>query len=254
MRWNADNYNTYKTERSQPFFDALQLVQKRKGMKVIDLGCGDGEFTNILSEYLEDAEITAIDSSLNMMEKAFRFEKPGLRFLIKNIEEQLASNNKWDLVFSNAALHWVNNHSYLFKQLAASIDPGGQLVVQMPCQNQNMSNRLMREVAEQEPFSKYFTASEIHSPVLDAETYCELLFELGATDINIFEKIYVMTFPDVNSIYNFTAATALLSYAEKLPEDVFANYIEKYQELLDAAFPILPALYPFRRILISCRF
>lgn len=254
MIWNANNYNTYKSERSLPFFDALNLVVKKPGLKVIDLGCGDGEFTNILSDYLDNAEIIAIDSSLNMLEKAFRLEKPGLQFLVKRIEEQLNSEAKWDLIFSNAALHWVKDHPALFKQLKEKIVPGGQLVVQMPCQNQNMSNRLMKEVAVQEPFSKFFSASELHSPVLDAETYCELVYELGAKDINIFEKIYVMTFPDVNSIYNFTAATALLSYAEKLPKDVFALYIEKYQELLHAAFPKLPALYPFRRILISCTF
>lgn len=254
MIWNADKYNTYKTERSQPFFDALNLVIKKPALKVLDLGCGDGEFTNILSDYLNNADLTGIDSSENMLQKAFRFEKPGLHFSLNSIEEQLALENKWDLVFSNAALHWVKDHPGLFKLLKNRINPGGQLVIQMPCQNQNMSNRLMKEVAEQEPFQKYFSASELHSPVLDAETYAELLYELGANNIHIFEKIYLMTFPDVSSVYEFTAATALLSYAEKLPKEIFSLFVEKYQELLQAAFPKLPALYPFRRILISCSF
>ena len=40
--WNPEQYARFRAERSQPFYDLAALVQPHPGMRVLDLGCGDG--------------------------------------------------------------------------------------------------------------------------------------------------------------------------------------------------------------------
>ncbi len=80
MAWNPEVYDQFKEERSAPFFDLLKLVESRTEISVIDLGCGTGELTSKLLDYLEDSKVLGIDSSEEMLEKASQFKTSRLTF------------------------------------------------------------------------------------------------------------------------------------------------------------------------------
>src|SRR5215469_4577122 len=103
MPWNPERYHQFQRERAAPFEDALALVTRRDGLRVIDLGCGTGELTRRLADALPGSDVVGIDSSSEMLARAAPHARPGLRFEQGTIEE-LAG--EWDLIFSNAALHW----------------------------------------------------------------------------------------------------------------------------------------------------
>jgi len=143
--WSPDQYERFRGERAQPFWDLAALVESRPGMRVVDLGCGTGELTRALHEQLGAAETLGIDNSPEMLAKApsaagLRFENAGI--------ESFAGNNL-DLVFSNAALHWIPDHERLFGPLTAMLAPGGQLAVQMPANDDHPSHRTAAEVARE---------------------------------------------------------------------------------------------------------
>src|SRR5215510_7434371 len=114
MPWNPQLYRQFEKERSAPFDDLLALVARREGLKVIDLGCGTGELTQKLADALPRSDVLGIDSSTDMLAKADPLRRPGLRFELGEIEAVMGT---WDLVFSNAAIQWVNNHQYLIPHL-----------------------------------------------------------------------------------------------------------------------------------------
>src|SRR5262245_5272780 len=58
--WNPDQYGRFRAERSQPFFDLLELVRARPGMRVVDLGCGTGELTAAMHRRLEARETVGV--------------------------------------------------------------------------------------------------------------------------------------------------------------------------------------------------
>jgi trans-aconitate 2-methyltransferase len=113
----------------EPFRDLLKLVKIREGMSVIDLGCGAGEITEKLQKNLPGSKVVGIDTSRDMLQLAKVREKPGLRFKLCSIDE---IEGRWDLVFSNSALHWIDNHNDLVATLFSKVKTGGQLVVQVP--------------------------------------------------------------------------------------------------------------------------
>src|SRR5690349_16633566 len=101
MSWNPATYNKFKSERFTPFYDLVALVKVKKGLRVIDLGCGTGELTRKLADLLPESTVSGIDSSAEMLKDSKAFENDSVKFECRSIEEQVQLNQKWDLVFSN---------------------------------------------------------------------------------------------------------------------------------------------------------
>ena len=129
--WNPDQYERFKVERRQPFDDLVALIDMRPRMRVVDLGCGTGELTRDLHARLAADETIGIDNSETMLLKSNAFGDEMLRFERGDIEAFVA-DRPFDLIFSNAALHWVNDHPSLFRRLAGFLSAHGQLAIQMP--------------------------------------------------------------------------------------------------------------------------
>src|ERR671939_673364 len=107
MPWNPGRYHQFQSERFAPFDDLFNLIKIREGMRVVDLGCGTGELTRRLGDKLPRSEVVGIDSSPEMLERAHEQARDGLRFELGSIENV---EGVWDLVFSHAAIHWVEDH------------------------------------------------------------------------------------------------------------------------------------------------
>src|SRR5262245_45035786 len=111
--WNPEQYDKFKDERQRPFFDLMMMVKPDEEMRVADLGCGTGEPTRQLHRFLHARETVGFDNSDAMLTKANEVAGDGLRFEKSNIEdfaaesEQATAYGQFDLIFSNAALHWV---------------------------------------------------------------------------------------------------------------------------------------------------
>src|SRR3954469_10913137 len=149
MPWNPDRYHQFEKERSAPFDDLLRLVDCREGLEVIDLGCGTGELTRRLADSLPGSNVLGVDSSREMLARAAAQTRPGLHFEHAQIE---SVTGQWDLVFSNAAIQWVDDHPALIPRLLGRVKPGGQLVVQLPSNHDSFAHRAIVETAGESPF------------------------------------------------------------------------------------------------------
>src|SRR4051812_41832121 len=107
--WDPAQYGRFRDERSQPFFDLLSLVQSRPAMRVVDLGCGPGELTREMHRRLVAADTLGVDSSTAMLAKCAALAGEGLHFTKGDIATW-SPDGPLDLVFSNAAIQWVDGH------------------------------------------------------------------------------------------------------------------------------------------------
>lgn len=253
MPWNPDVYNQFKNIRFQPFFDLSDLMADEKDMKAIDLGCGTGEQTAILAEKFPQSVFTGIDSSPEMLAKAGNLRHERLYFRQMTTEEVLESGETWDLIFSNAALQWSDHHQELFPKLISKLNPGGQMAVQMPYQPGNLLNRILSDLASEEPFSTQLNGWNLHSPVLTLDDYVQILFDHGLKDLNVFQKVYPIIAEDHDTLFNFISGSALIPYLERLDEDQQNVFTTEFKRRIAAAFPKLPAVYSFKRILMYGR-
>jgi len=249
MPWDPKQYHKFQAERSAPFFDLLALVEVRPNLKVVDLGCGTGELTRHLSDALPDSAVTGIDSSAQMLEKADAFSGPHLHFA-QGDQSQLTG--EWDLIFSNAALHWTENHTELIPKLYGRLTPGGQIAVQIPSNHNHVSHQVYRDTANEEPFKTILKGFQRYAPVLSIDEYARLFFEQGAEEILVFEKIYPHILEDSDAVVEWISGTALVPYFERIGEQK-EEFLDAIRAKMRAALPESPVFYPFRRTLFSAR-
>lgn len=253
MPWDPEIYNKFKNIRYQPFYDLADFIEPVSGMKAIDLGCGTGEQTAILADKFKEADFLGVDSSAEMLEQSKSLETDNLHFRKATTEETLKSGEKWDLIFSNAALQWSNDHETLFTELIKLVNPKGQFAVQMPVQSENKLNVILAELVDEEPFKSYLKGYKRDSPVLSIDAYAQILFDGGLENLQILQKIYPIIANDHETLYNFISGSALIPYIERLDGEQKELFIKEYKERIAEHFPKLPAIYSFKRLLLYGR-
>lgn len=247
MPWNPDQYHKFQSQRAAPFEDLVRMIAVRPNLRVIDLGCGTGELTARLADALPESDVLGVDSSAQMLAKAQPHVRPGLRFEQADLA---AVEGEWDLVFSHAAIQWVDDHAALIPQLWRLVAPGGQIAIQQPANHDHPSHVFAREVAAEAPFRTALNGWVRIPPVLPMDRYAQMLFDLGAEDMTVLEKIYPHVLEDADSIAEWTSGTLLVPYFERLG-DLRDNFMAAYRARLREAFPSSPVFYPFRRMLFA---
>lgn len=248
MSWNPELYHKFRSERSQPVEDLMNLVNVRSGLRVIDLGCGTGEHTRTLADRLPGSDVLGMDSSPEMLEQARLKEREGLRFELGSIEN---ISGEWDLIFSNAALHWVDDHESFIPKLFGLLNPGGQIAVQVPSNHNHETQLIVHEIAKEPPFGAALGGWTRESPVLSINSYAETLYNCGGTDILVFEKVFPHVLKDSDAVADWLAGTMMGSYLSRLPAELRGPFLDTYRKRLSSIYTESPVFYPFRRIFFS---
>lgn len=247
--WNPSQYERFRRERAQPFWDLVDLIDPRPGMRVADLGCGTGDLTLELHRKLGARETIGVDNSPSMLEKAPR--GPGLRFVAGEIET-FEDAEPFDLIFSNAAFHWVPDHPRLFKRLRGLLAPGGQIAVQMPMNDDHASHATAYELARTHEFRRLLHGFERRPRLMDPAAYASLLHHLGFDDLHVRLQIYGHLLDSREDVVEWVRGALLTDYQKRLAPPDWDRFLSRYRELL---LPQLaderPFFYTYPRILIA---
>ncbi len=171
--WDPAQYLRFAGERLRPALDLLAQVPLDEPARVVDLGCGAGNVTAILRQRFPAAEVVGVDGSVTMLEKA-RATVPQCRFeQVDFFQWQPAT--PLDLIYSNAALHWVDRHPTLFPRLLSFLAPGGVLAVQMPAMHDTPLRRIPYDLATREPWAEYLSSVTSAPAILSPAEYWDML-------------------------------------------------------------------------------
>ncbi len=248
--WSPTQYEKFRKEREQPFADLLALVRPAPSMRIVDLGCGTGRLTRELHAELNARETIGIDRSPRMLEVAKSDgERAGLRFALGDIS-QFSSADTFDVVFSNAAFHWIEDHAALIERLAAALAPGGQLVFQVPASHDDPSHTVADDLTTVAPFAAGFDGWRRPQPVLTPEAYARLLYRCGFAEQHVRLVIYPHVLESRDDVVEWMKGTLLTEYERHLPAELFPAFMEAYRaRLLPRLDPARPFFFPFKRIL-----
>jgi len=252
-QWNPTQYDRFRDERSQPFFDLLALVQPRPAMHVVDIGCGTGKLTRVLHDRLHAQETVGIDSSDTMLAQSKEVAGDGLRFEKADLR-QFPAAHAYDLVFSNATLQWVSAHAELLDRFTQTLAEGGQLAIQMPANFDHPTHTVAAAVAAEEPFRSALHGYVRDQSVLPPEEYALLLNQLGYREQHVRLQVYGHHLQSREDVIEWVKGTLLVDYQQRMSADRFAEFLETYRaRLLPRLAESRPYFYPFKRILLWAR-
>lgn len=245
--WNSNQYTKFLDERTQPVIDLIKKIPFVP-QTVLDIGCGPGNSTNQLSNYFPKADITGVDSSLDMLDKANK-NYPFLKFGHCIVPKELDKFGNYDLIFSNACLHWIPDHKNLFKQLTEKLNSGGALAVQMPVTEKALFYIELKKMLALKKWKSLQSINCFYN-LSSFDTY-NVLTEI-TNSVIMWETIYYHKLNSYTEILEWYKGTGLRPYLNSLSpseKEEFLNELSErikkvYLPMVDGSFVLqMPRLF-----------
>ncbi|WP_142849110.1 methyltransferase domain-containing protein [Telmatospirillum sp. J64-1] len=255
MRWDPAVYESYAGPRLRPVLDLIGRIPLEAPARIWDLGCGTGSGTHLLARRWPEARVTGLDSSPDMLARAAAQAEGG------RIDWQRGDIASWhpdqppDLIFSNAALQWLDGHERLFPRLFGTLAPGGVLAVQMPRNHAAPSHQAILDAVRSGPWRQRLTPLLRVQPVAEPARYHDWLSPLAA-GLDLWETEYLHVLSGEDPVLNWMSSTALAPFLQALDgaerdafrADCAARLREAYPPGSDGK-----TLFPFRRLFLLAR-
>jgi len=231
--WSPANYLKFEDERTRPARDLLAQVPVARPRRVVDMGCGPGNSTELLVERFPGAEVVGLDNSPNMLAEA-RKRVPGARFAE-------ADAGKWvpdagtDVVFANAIYQWVPDHLEVLPRVVAGLPENGVLAVQMPDNVGEPSHQLMRQVAAEGPWAEKLRDAA-RAPLPPVRTYYDALRPVSKR-LDIWHTVYNHVLAGPEAIVEWVKSTGLRPFIDPLEPAEREDFLARYLALIAEAYP-----------------
>ena len=236
--WNSALYMKFENERTRAARDLVAQIPASNPSSIFDLGCGPGNGTELLVAAFPSATIVGLDLSDNML--AVARTRVAIAQFVKQDIESWRPVEKVDLIFANAALHFVPNHHEFMVRLVSFLHEGGRLAVQMPNNIQELSHALMRMVAADGPWAKRLVPIAKTRPMIGAlDLYYQLLTPV-CSQIDIWQTTYVHPLDGPDDIVDWFEGSGLRPFLEPLSPSEREAFLSRYRAELSAAYPKQP--------------
>jgi len=250
LGWDPAKYLEFAGHRLRPALDLLARVPAAAPAVVHDLGCGTGNVTRLLLERWPTAAVTGVDGSAAMLAAA-RAATPEVTWVQADIGSW-RSPRPADVVFSNAALHWLDDHAALFPRLIDRLARGGALAVQMPRNHDAPSHTEMIAAAETGPWRERLRPALRTRPVAEPAVYHDILAP-HVSRLDVWETAYLHVLEGDNPVVEWTRGSALKPLLDALEEPERSGFLAEYSARIARAYPRRAdgrTLFPFRRLFI----
>ncbi len=192
--------------------------------RVLDLGCGDGVLTEQLSLAVPNGTVLGIDASRGMIETAKGIRKDNIEFQQMDINE-IKYQNEFDLIFSNAALHWVKDHKRLLQNAYRALKREGVLLWDFGgAGNCAHFIDVIRAKIEDGKFAGYFSNFEWPWFMPSKLQYENLVASVGFSDVSIMEVNRDRYFSNEEELIRWIEQPCIVPFLACVPDQVKAGF------------------------------
>lgn len=250
--WDPQRYLKFADYRTRACRDLADRVKLSKPTAIIDLGCGPGNSTAALSVRWPDSTITGLDNSEDMITAA-RAAHPKFHWRIADIQAWATSAaESYDLVFSNAAMHWTSDHRVTFPNVLRHVSPGGAMAIQVPANLDAPAHTLMRELVASAKWKRRFPSDGVREWHVHDESFYYDVLAPHSDWIDLWITDYIHVMDDANAIVEWYAGTGLRPFLDALSTaDLKDEFTADYAAMIAKAYPARVdgrVLFPFRRL------
>ncbi len=215
--FNGEAYKKSSTHQKEWGNKIIAEFQFKGDEHMLDLGCGDGVLTAQLAELVPEGFVLGVDSSQSMIEVARQLRKNNLEFKIKDINA-LDYREEFDLVFSNATLHWVKDHIRLLDNCFRCLRKEGRVRFNFAGDG-NCSNffKAVRQAMALPQYSGHFASFEWPWYMPSVTEYQSLVKQSPFGEARVWGEIADRYFPDREAMIKWIDQPSLVPFLEYLP-------------------------------------
>ncbi|KAH7123148.1 trans-aconitate methyltransferase [Dactylonectria macrodidyma] len=253
--WSANQYSKFINERTRPAVELLNRVSVHNPKTVVDLGCGPGNSTAVLAERYPHANVSGIDSSADMIQKA-KSTLPGVSFEVEDLQS-FKPDEPIDVLFSNAVFQWLpsGRRIQIITQLLEHLSVGGTLAFQIPFNMSEPSHVTMRETAFAPGTPWVDTLRQVNPVREEFPTPNDLYDGLKAhcSELDIWTTTYIHVMENHEAIIEWVKGTGLRPFIDPLSEAERRGFVEYYLQRLREVYPVQKdgkVLLPYPRLFV----
>lgn len=253
MSWDPAQYLKFAGERMRPALDLLARIPAESPGTVVDLGCGAGNLAPMILGRWPKARLIGVDDSREMLAKA-RSAHPRAEFVEADIGAW-RPEKPVDVIYSNAALHWLDGHAVVIAGLLGSLNPAGCLAIQMPRNFNAPSHSSIVDTIEQGPWRARLEPFLRREPVAAPGFYWRLL-QGRCSALDVWESEYLQVLSGDNPVAEYTKGSWLKQFLDRLQEPERSAFETAYRARVLAWYPPEEdgrTLFPFRRLFLVAR-
>jgi len=229
-RWHAEEYVAYSSAQYEWAQELIHKLKLRGDETLLDMGCGDGKVSAEIAQCLSRGTVLGIDSSQEMIDSAKKnfpqVHFPNLTFKKVDIRE-IAFEDQFDVVFSNAALHWIQNHFSVLCRVQKSMKESGKLLFQMGGKkNAEEILSVLNEMLASEKWKSYFQNFEFPYGFYGPDEYKDWLIQAGLKAVRIELIPKDMKQKGQVGLVGWIRTT-WLPYTERIPENMKETFISE---------------------------
>jgi trans-aconitate 2-methyltransferase len=248
--WDATLYLQFADERTRPAADLVGRIALQEPRRIIDLGCGPGNSTELLFRRWPAAEIAGLDSSPAMIEAA-RGRHPERRWILADAATWQA-DEPLDLIFSNAALQWLPDHQRLLPALVGQLTAQGALAVQIPAHTASPLHQAIDQIARQPRWAERLRHARGALTIETPDFYYRAL-QPHVARVDLWTSEYYHVFESQHMIVEWIRGTGLRPFLDALQPEEQAAFEQELRRAVELAYPLQPdgrVLFPFRRLFL----
>lgn len=196
--------------------------------RILDLGCGDGILTRQLASLVPNGYVLGIDSSQGMISTAMELESSNLSFRLLNIND-IGFTNEFDLVFSNATLHWIHDHKRLIANVYKALKKNGVVRFNFAGDGNCMNFfTVIKKTMDLNKFRKYFNDFQWPWYMPSTEEYKMLVDGCSFKDIRVWEENADRYFPSRDDMIKWIDQPSIVPFLGRIE----LKHKEHFRELV----------------------
>lgn len=211
----------HQKEWGNQLIAALEFNGKER---ILDLGCGDGVLTERLARLVPEGSVLGIDASMGMIRTARQLQRENLSFASMDINS-MCFHDEFDVIFSNAALHWIKDHHNLLQRTFAALRPDGKVFWNFAGHG-TCSNffDVVLELMHDAPYEEHFVGLEWPWFMPSKEEYQVLIDPIGFSSAEITEENRDRYFANAEEMIRWIDQPSIVPFLRCVPEEKKASF------------------------------
>lgn len=219
FEFDGEKYRKASKHQKEWGNSLIAQMQLKGNEKIIDLGCGNGELTEQLALQVPSGTVLGVDASHGMIQAAKKTGKSNLRYLQMDIND-MDFKEEFDIIFSNAALHWIKDHALLLQHSFQALKSGGRIYWNFAGDGTCRTfYAVMQAMMEQPEYKEFFQGFEWPWYMPSKTEYDLLVGAIDFCDVKIIEENKDRYFADVDEMVRWIDQPSKVPFIQNVPEE-----------------------------------